>query len=70
MAMSRESKLFEPSSRRVFQERRYVHSSIYMRCGSDKQIPLPPMPTMFESNTPFPEVQKVLDAFDDYLAYR
>jgi len=37
---------------------------------TDEQIPLPPMPTMFESNTPFPEVQKVLDAFDDYLAYR
>lgn len=34
------------------------------------QVPLPPLPTLFESNTPFPEVQKVLDAFDDYLAYR
>ena len=34
------------------------------------KVPLPPLPTLFESNTPFPEVQKVLDAFDDYLAYR
>lgn len=37
---------------------------------TDHKVPLPPMPTMFESNTPFPEVQKVLDAFDDNLAYR
>lgn len=28
------------------------------------------MPTMLEATTPFPEVQKVLDALDDYLAYR
>jgi len=70
MAMSRESKLFEPSSRRDFQERRYVQSTVFASIGPDEQIPLPPMPTMFESNTPFPEVQKVLDAFDDYLAYR
>ena len=66
----KESKLFEPSSRRDFQERRYVQSTVFASIGPDEQIPLPPMPTMFESNTPFPEVQKVLDAFDDYLAYR
>lgn len=35
-----------------------------------KQIPLPPLPTMLESNTAFKEAQGVLDALDDYLAYR
>jgi hypothetical protein len=35
MAMSRESKLFELSSRRDFQERRYIHSFIYVRVGTD-----------------------------------
>lgn len=40
------------------------------KLSNDDEVPLPPMPTLFESNTPFPDVQKVLDAFDDYLAYR
>jgi hypothetical protein len=70
MEMSRVSKLFEPSSRRDFPERRYALRSICRGHTADGKIPLPPMPTMFESNTPFPEVQKCLDAFDDYLAYR
>ncbi|ORX39158.1 putative glutamate-tRNA ligase [Kockovaella imperatae] len=35
-----------------------------------KEIPLPPLPTLFESNTPFKDVQGILDALDDYLAYR
>lgn len=28
------------------------------------------MPTVFESNTPFKDIQAILDALDDYLAYR
>jgi glutamyl-tRNA synthetase len=35
-----------------------------------KEIPLPPLPTVFESNTPFKDVAGILDALDDYLAYR
>ncbi|RXK38195.1 glutamate-tRNA ligase [Tremella mesenterica] len=35
-----------------------------------KEIPLPPLPTIFESNSPFPDVQACLDALDDYLVYR
>lgn len=34
------------------------------------QIPLPPLPTLFESNSSFADVQLIFDALDDYLAYR
>ncbi|OCF43000.1 glutamate-tRNA ligase [Kwoniella heveanensis CBS 569] len=35
-----------------------------------KETPLPPLPTLLAANSPFPEVVAVLDALDDYLAYR
>jgi glutamyl-tRNA synthetase len=38
--------------------------------GLRDQIPLPPLPTLFESNSSFADVQLIFDALDDYLAYR
>ncbi|KAL7421275.1 glutamate--tRNA ligase [Cryptotrichosporon argae] len=35
-----------------------------------KEVPLPPLPKVFDSATPFADVSAVLDALDDYLAYR
>ncbi|WWC72977.1 glutamate-tRNA ligase [Kwoniella pini CBS 10737] len=35
-----------------------------------KEIPLPPLPTLLAANSTFQEVSSVLDALDDYLAYR
>ncbi|KAK6906152.1 glutamate-tRNA ligase [Kwoniella mangroviensis CBS 8507] len=35
-----------------------------------KEIPLPPLPTLLAANSTFQEVSGVLDALDDYLAYR
>ncbi|WVR08947.1 glutamate-tRNA ligase [Kwoniella sp. DSM 27419] len=37
---------------------------------SGKETPLPPLPTLLASNSTFQEVSAVLDALDDYLAYR
>ncbi|ODN81138.1 glutamate-tRNA ligase [Cryptococcus amylolentus CBS 6039] len=35
-----------------------------------KEIPLPPLPTLLSSTSTFQDVTAVLDALDDYLAYR
>ncbi|WRT69194.1 glutamate-tRNA ligase [Kwoniella shivajii] len=35
-----------------------------------KEIPLPPLPTLLAANSSFQEVSSILDALDDYLAYR
>ncbi|ORY33131.1 tRNA synthetases class I, catalytic domain-domain-containing protein [Naematelia encephala] len=35
-----------------------------------KEIPLPPLPTLFEPASSFKDVSAILDALDDYLAYR
>ncbi|KAK8844112.1 glutamate-tRNA ligase [Kwoniella newhampshirensis] len=35
-----------------------------------KETPLPPLPTLLASNSSFQDVSAVLDALDDYLAYR
>ncbi|KAL0247921.1 glutamate-tRNA ligase [Cryptococcus tetragattii IND107] len=35
-----------------------------------KEVPLPPLPTLLTSTSSFQDVSAVLDALDDYLAYR